>query len=156
MKITAREDVEVPILPVFSALTEYDFFERAALRRGAEVTRGGRPDRPEWTVAFPFRGKRRVLRLWEEGIEAPTQLLFAGVGTLFQGSLHVDLVELGKRRTRIMMTTEVKARTLGARLVLQSAALARTRINRRYQGALADLAARIEKDWAERAALQPR
>ncbi len=63
MKFTTREDIEAPIEHVFAAVTDFDGFERQALRRGAEVTRKDTMGKPgvgsEWNLKFTFRGKRR-------------------------------------------------------------------------------------------------
>lgn len=39
MKISTRRDIDAPIEEVFAAVTDFDRFERQALRRGAEVVR---------------------------------------------------------------------------------------------------------------------
>ncbi|MFN3643341.1 MAG: SRPBCC family protein [Gemmobacter sp.] len=147
MKLATREDVEVPVAAVFETLRDYDWFERAAMRRGAEVTRGGTAARPEWTVAFMFRGQRRVLTLREGAIEAPRRLVFSGVGNLFEGDMTIDLVELARRRTRIAIALEVRPLTLPARILLRSAQLARARIVRRMQSRTVQLAEVVTERW---------
>ena len=37
MKFSTKEDIDAPIDAVFDMLCEFDQFERAAMRRGAEV-----------------------------------------------------------------------------------------------------------------------
>ena len=39
MKLSGRTDIQAPVEFVFDAISDFDFWERAALRRGAEVTR---------------------------------------------------------------------------------------------------------------------
>ena len=43
MKLATREDIDAPIEAVFRELSDFDSFERAILRRGAEVESDGRP-----------------------------------------------------------------------------------------------------------------
>ncbi|MDO9525977.1 MAG: SRPBCC family protein [Gemmobacter sp.] len=144
MKFTAREDIEAPIAEVFAALTNYDGFERAAMRRGAEVVRETHKDAPSWQVAFTYRGKQRRLSIRQVTADPPGTLRFSASATSVEGELAVDIVELGRRRTRMTVVTEVKPRTLAARLFLQSLKLARGKVTRRYQTRVAQLAKMIE------------
>lgn len=144
MKFSAREDIEVPVAGVWAVLTDYEAFERAALRRGAEVQRKDQGKVPAWQVAFVFRGKRRHVTIRQERIEAPGLLAFFGEGRHLEGNMQVELLELGPRRTRMTVTTEVRPLSLAARLFLQSMKLARGRVVRKYQARVAQLATMIE------------
>lgn len=144
MKFTAREDIEAPIADVWAVLTDYDAFERAAMRRGADVARSQTAGRLSWQVAFAFKGKRRQVVIRQETANAPGLLVFSGNGKAVEGEVRVELVELGPRRTRMSVTAEVRPLTLAARLFLQSAKLARGRIAKRYQARVAQMATMIE------------
>lgn len=136
MKLTAREDMEAPIEEVFAALTYFDGFERAAMRRGAEVVRlepaGPSGVGQSWRMAFLYRGKRRelVARLMSQ--EVPTALRFQGRAKSLDGELVVDLVALSRRRTRVTVSLDITAKTLTARIFVQSLVFARGRINDRF------------------------
>ena len=145
MKITAKEDVRAPVEAVYAVLNDSEAFERAALRRGAEVQRGGSAARPEWIVAFDFRGKRRQITIHQTVDEPPLRLEFAGIGKLFQGEMRIELVALARKRTRIAVSLDVRPLTLPARILLQSAQLARGRILRRFQGRIVELARFVEE-----------
>lgn len=144
MKFTAREDIEAPIGEVFDLLSDYAWFERAAMRRGAEVTRSEGRAGPVWNAAFTYRGKLRRVEILQDQIEPPTTLRFTLSARSVEGDLSVDLVELGRRRTRISVATEVRPRTLAARLFIQSLRLARGRVTQRYQSRIAQFARLIE------------
>jgi carbon monoxide dehydrogenase subunit G len=144
VKFNAREDIEAPITEVYAVLTDYAAFERAALRRGAEVTRADKGGRPAWQVSFRFRGKRREVAIVEDSRQPPSSLAFSGRGKLVEGTMTVDLMELGPRRTRMTVTTDVRPLTLAARLFLQSLKLARSRVTKRYQTRMAQFATLIE------------
>jgi hypothetical protein len=108
------------------------------------VRRGGSPIRPEWTVAFDFRGKRRKLTIHQAVAEPPARLVFRGGGKLFEGDVTIDLVALARRRTRIVLALEVRPLTLPARILLQTAQLARGRMVRRLQARMTELARHVE------------
>jgi len=134
MKLTTRQDVEAPIEEVFAALTDFDSFERAALRRGADVvqlddtTGVGQ----EWRVAFDFRGKRRQLTLRLVELDLPTLLRFQGTARSLDGDLSLDLVALARRRTRMSISLDITPKGLPARIFMQSLIFARGRINDRF------------------------
>ncbi|GGE09384.1 Polyketide cyclase / dehydrase and lipid transport [Gemmobacter megaterium] len=144
MKFNAREDIEAPISKVWAVATDFDSFELAALRRGVDVIRQTGSAVPAWQATFTFKGKPRTLALRQERAEAPGLLVFHGEGRLVSGTMTVELVELGPRRTRMTVTTELRPLTLAARLFLQSVKLARGRAVRRYQQGVARLATMIE------------
>lgn len=144
MKFSSREDIEVPVAGVWAVITDYDGFERAALRRGAEVQRKDEGGRPAWTAAFAFRGKRRNLTIRQDRAEPPGLLVLSGEGRQVEGTLTIDLVELGPRRTRMTLTTDIRPISLAARLFLQSLKLARGRMVKKYQSRVAQLATMIE------------
>jgi len=145
MKLNASEDIEAPIAKVFETLTDYAQFETAAQRRGAEVERRSKAGKPEWKISFAFRGKLRTIVMMETANAPPNSVTFAGGGKLFEGTVHVELVALGPRRTRMACELVVKPKSLAARLILQSLKLARSRLTKRFRSRLAKLAAFIEE-----------
>ena len=65
MKFSTREDVEAPVEFLFDELSDFQFYERLALRRGADVRRldeGPYKVGSAWDVAFTYREKKRELR----------------------------------------------------------------------------------------------
>jgi carbon monoxide dehydrogenase subunit G len=148
MKLTARQDIEAPVAFVFDALKDFEAWERAALRRGADVVRTDnlREIGPglSWMIKFVYRGKGRRLALQLTNLERPTSLGFAGTGTSFEGQAGLDLIALAARRTRLSVTLDMRPRSIGARLVLQSMRLAKARLNRRFADRIEQLCADIE------------
>jgi hypothetical protein len=134
MKVTSRHDIEVPIAFVFETLTDFNSWERSAMRRGADVVRTDNMTTVTaglaWLLRFRFRGKDRKLAVRLTGIDAPARVSFAMDGALFDATSVIDLMELGPNRTRLVMVGEAKPKTLGARLMLQSLRLARNRVQR--------------------------
>ncbi|MCT8161525.1 SRPBCC family protein [Pseudoruegeria sp. SHC-113] len=144
MKLSANEDIEAPIDAVFRAVTDFDFFERTALRRGVEVSRT-EGTMPHWKLGFEYRGKARTLEADLLELQAPSTVKFRGkMGGIF-GDLDVELVPLSKNRTRLSVATDLKAQSLTGKLLLQSLKLAKTKITKRYKKRVGSFAADVEK-----------
>ncbi|MBL4915616.1 SRPBCC family protein [Szabonella alba] len=148
MKFSTREDIEAPLDNVFAALSDFETWERAAMRRGAEVIRTDRMAAPGpgmgWHVEFIYRGKLRKMDIALAEMLPGQRLILDGKAAPADGRLEFDLVEMGPRRTRITVGFEVKPRSLAARLFLQSLKLAKSRVNRRFDLRVARMAADIE------------
>ncbi len=148
MKFSTREDIEAPLAAVWQTLTDFDHWERAALRRGADVMRTDRHTTLQpglgWNVRFAYRGKQRDVDLRLTAIDPQHMMAFGGEGRMIEGTLRLDVVELGPRRTRIAVVFDVLPRTIAARLFLQSLRLARGRMEKRFKARTSALAAMIE------------
>ena len=81
MEFTSRDDIDVPIDQAFEMLTDFEQFERAALRRGAEVTRLDDLARPgvgaRWQASFSFRGKPREMTIAITEYDRPNEIRLA-------------------------------------------------------------------------------
>lgn len=148
MKLNAKDDIEAPIAFVSDLLSDFDLWERAAMRRGAEVERLDSLRHPApgmlWSVAFPYRSKRRQ-------VEIKLLRLIAGQTTSFQcrsepanAVVTFDLAEMGPRRTRLVVDLDIKPNTMAARLFIQSLRLAKAKVSKRLGLRLAQLSADIE------------
>lgn len=148
MKLTAKEDIEAPIAFVYSVLTDFEMWERAAMRRGAELERLDRLSKPgpgmEWHVGFAYRGKKREVDIKLLTMLAEQSLVFDCMASPAEAILGIELAEMGQRRTRVVVNLEVKPRTLAARLFLQSLRLAKAKVTRRFALRLAQVGADIE------------
>jgi hypothetical protein len=154
MRFASRTDIEAPADFVFRVIADFGHWERAAMRRGAEVVRterprlGGRPGvDPVWLIRFAFRGKERRITLRVGDIAAPDRLGFSWVGQLFEGSGTIELIALGAGRTRLALVSEVKPRTLAARMILQSLKLVRGKVQARLDGRMATAGSEIAARW---------
>ena len=149
MKLTTRQDIEAPLDFVYAQLTDFDHFERMAMRRGAEVERTDRLRSPgvgmAWRVRFAFRGRPRTAQVRFADAEPGAHLTWAFDSPSLQGTARVELVSLSPRRTRMTVVSEVKPKTLAARLLVQSARLAKGRVQRRLDVASGKLANMIEE-----------
>lgn len=148
MKLSGRTDIGASLDAAFAFLTDFDGWERAALRRGADVTRTDKLKKPgpgmTWHVRFAWRGRERELQIKIVALDPAGQLTIAFDGPSVEGRLNAELVSMAVKRTRLLMQLEAKPRTLTARLFIQSLKLAKTRVQKRYDGRLAQIAADIE------------
>ncbi len=148
MQFTTREDIEAPIEYVFGVVSDFEGFQRQAMRRGAEVARCDDLSAPgagmRWDAAFPFRGKRREIKIEMVDYIPPNQMVFASQMTGMSGVLSMDLLALSRGRTRLDMTIEMKPQSLSAKLLVQSMKLARSSLNKRFKVRVAEFAKTTE------------
>ena len=150
MKFTAKEDIDAPIDAVFRMVSDFDTFERSAMRRGAEVQRVDQLSRKavgmEWEATFQMRGKRRQMRLRLGEYEPDTRVGAELRSPGFTGVFVVDLLSLSRTRTRMSVELDVKPLTLPARLLVQSLRLAKSNLTKRFKLRVAE----YSKDMEER------
>jgi uncharacterized protein YndB with AHSA1/START domain len=148
MQLTKTQDIEAPRDAVFAALTDVDSWERTAMRRGVDVQRLDQSPRATpgmtWRAVYPFRGKRREVTVHITRLDPGQTVGVLAEGAALSAQARIDLTALSPRRTRAVLTVEVTARTLGARLFLQSLRLAPGRIRQKFDSRVAQFAAEIE------------
>jgi len=150
MKFSTREDIEAPADFVFKAVSDFAAFERQALRRGADVRRvdqGPVLEGSAWDIAFQFRGKDRRMRATVSTLDAPQALQVDSVASGIDGITQVAVVPLSPKKTRIAVSIELSARTLSARLLLQSLKLAKAALTKRFKSRIAEQATAIEERY---------
>jgi len=152
MHFSSKTDIEAPSEFVYAVLSDFEGWERAAMRRGAEVHRTDklRKTAPgmSWSVTFRFRGKERVLDLQLVTLDPEAKMGFKGQGKLIEADVVMDLLSLAPKRTRLSLSFDIKPKTLGARLLLQSLKLAKTKVQIRLNKRMVQLATDIEMRYA--------
>lgn len=148
MKLSTKEDIEAPVSFVYDALSDFEAWDRAALRRGADVSSVAKGAKAApgmgWKVAFPYRGKQRRVEITLAKLLEQQELNFDAVSAPLNGSLVIELAEMGPKRTRVSVASTFKPNTLAARLFIQSLRLAKAKLSRRFELRVAQLAADIE------------
>lgn len=148
MQFSSKEDIEAPIEEVFAMLSEFESFERQAIRRGIEVQRGEESAAPRvgmsWQARFTLRGKPRELSLVLAQFDRPNAMRFDATSASLDGHMALDLVPLSQRRTRMSIALEVRPKTLSARLMVQSMKLAKGNLTRRFKLRVAHYAKDLE------------
>ncbi len=151
MKFSTREDIDAPIEHVFRAVSNFDAFEKSAMRRGAEIQREEHvfPDgiRTSWQAVFPYRGKMRPLKAKLVELDSPTRLAVESESGGLDGDLVIDLMALSRSRTRLKIQLEMRPRTMTARLVLQSLKLAKASLTRKFKLRIARFAMEVEDQY---------
>lgn len=149
MDLSTRSDIEAPIGYVFDQLTDFAAFEKAALRRGAEVLRtdkmGGVGKGMQWLATFDYRGKPRELKLALEEMQRPQKIALEGEASAVTGELVIELVELAKAQTRAMVKLKLKPENLTARVLVQTLKLAKQRTETRFHSRVATVMTEIEE-----------
>lgn len=149
MKFSTKEDVEAPIAAVFGMLSDFEVYERSAIRRGADVNRVGDHDVPHegqlWDASFELRGKARKARVELIRYTPPTDLVFEANSGGLNTALQLELVALAPNRTRISVMFEIKPLNLPARLFVQSMKLAKSNLTKRFRLRVAEFAHDIEE-----------
>lgn len=147
MKFSTREDIEAPIAFVYAQVTGFDAFARLALRQGASVEQKhtGEPGvGAEWHVSFQFRGRQRNMQARITRMDPPDGYEIETIADGMTAVSEVTLVALSPRRTRLAFTIDVRARTLTAKLLLQSMKLAKGKLTKRFKARVLDFAEEIE------------
>jgi len=157
MKFKTKEDIEAPLAYVYAALSDFDYWERAAMRRGADIERTDSLRTPgpgmSWKVAFQYSGKPRNLAVTLLALEPEQRITFDSVGVPAGAGLDIELAEMGPKRTRVTVEVELKPKTLAARVIVQSLRLAKAKVQRKYEVRIAQVAAEIEDRY--RAKMKP-
>lgn len=148
MQFTAREDISAPIDRVFAAVTDFEAFERAILRRGAEIERTDTLTVPApgmaWRSKFEFRGKTRKMDAELTRFEAPETFAISTNSAGMDGEVVVELVQLSPRQTRLQIITLLKPRSMSAKLLVQTLRLAKGSLLKRYRGGVRKFARDLE------------
>lgn len=148
MKFSTKEDIEAPISEVFAMLSEFETYERSAIRRGIEVTRLGDPEQNAvgltWNAKFTLRGKPREVELVLSEYEPPNAVKIDADSQGLDGLLTVELMAMSPRRTRMSVALTLTPKTLTARLLIQSLKLAKSNLTKRFKFKVSEYASNME------------
>lgn len=148
MKISAQEDIEAPIDFVYDQITDFDVFERFALRRGAEVQRVDTLKTPgpgmKWDAAFTYRGRVLEVKLELLSMDRPNGLVIGSRSPMMGGEIVVELVALSRRRTRVTIDVSMAPKNISAKLLIQSLKLIRSKLTRQFRERVSNYARQIE------------
>ncbi|PIV72805.1 MAG: hypothetical protein COW55_15375 [Rhodobacteraceae bacterium CG17_big_fil_post_rev_8_21_14_2_50_65_11] len=151
MIFETREEVDVPRDFAFWRFADFTRYEQAARGYGAEIRRvNGFTEMTEgvsWRGSVVVRGKTR-------GVEATVTVLNPPERAQMQtvvGGMRVDVdltfEELAPEKTLVRASAQLKATTLGARLILQTVKLARKKVQGKIDSRIVALGNQFENDY---------
>jgi len=148
MKFETIEEIDAPQDFTFARFTDFLRYEKLAQGYGAELRRvGGFTEISEgvtWRGSVPIQGRTRgveaVVASYDPAVYARMDTAVGGMNVIFEMRFEA----LGDAKTRLIAVTELQARTLAARLVIQSAKLARKRVQARITSKIVALANEYE------------
>lgn len=124
MKFTAKDDLNAPRDAVFAALTDARWVESLALNRGVELRRvagqGAATAGTRWHADVQLRGKARQVQVDVSDTQAPNRIIFVVTLDGLTADVMVELAPLAEVRTRMATEVRLGARSLAARLLVQS------------------------------------
>jgi len=151
MKFETTEDIDAPQDFAFACFTDFIRYEKMAQNYGADLRRvGGFAEVSEgaaWRGSIPIKGRTRGVEA-EVSSYSPSE--YARIDTVVGGMnvvFEMRFEALADEKTRLIAVTELQARTLAARLVIQSAKLARKRVQARITSRIVALANEYEDAW---------
>jgi len=151
MKFETIEEIDAPRDFTFARFTDYTRYENLARSYGADLRRvGGFVEVSEgatWRGSIPIQGRTR-------GVEAEVTKYspadYARIDTAVGGMnvvFEMRFEPLADEKTRLIAVAELQAKTLAARLVIQSAKLARKRVQAKITSKIVALANEYEDAW---------
>lgn len=152
MKFSTREDIDIPAAFLFDQISDIDSFERSAVRRGADVRRlnpeNGAGPGLRWNIRFMLRGKRRELEMELVELNRPESAVLTGGSDSFDLNLRLSVITLNPRRSRLGVEIEITPRNFMARVMLQSARLGKSALDRRFADRVKTFAHELERRYA--------
>jgi len=148
MKFTGKTDLEANLNATFAAFTDFESFERQVLRSGAKIHRvddltthcAGMM----WDTTVDYRGKTRRIKIELIDYIAPNRMVFVAIAEGFDATIVVELTPLSGRQTRANVAFDIQAKTLAAKLALQTARLTKGTLNKRFNRRLNKIGRELE------------
>ncbi len=150
MKLSTREDIEAPISYVYGRISDFAHFERRAMRQGIEVSRRAEGDARVgtiWDIAFAFRGRPRKVQAELTKLDPDQAVEVDSQSDGLTAKTQIELIALSATRTRVLVSFDMRAKTMTARLLLQSLKLAKAKITKRFKARVLDYAENVEDDY---------
>ena len=147
MRFFTRLDTDLSAGDLFDLIADFSRGERALAACGAVLRRidpAAAPGAgPGWSVAFTWRGQARTLNLRVARLADPSHLVLAGGSDRFDLRVAMTVMALGRDRSRLLCETAIRPLTLRARVLAQTARLAKAELDRGHDRRIADYVAHL-------------
>lgn len=156
MQFSSRTDIAASAEFVFATLTDFEGWEALARAKGAAVTRqdpAGRMQAGEgsrWEGSFVFKGKARNGEMLLRELRGRARIALQSEGRSIGGDLLVEVTPISATRSRLSVQGELRPKSFGARLFVQSLRLAKGRVQAKLNKRLADYGRQLEGKYAAR------
>ena len=151
MQFTSVQDINAPLEFVFAQLSDFDACEAYAMRVGAQVERKDNLTRTGvgmiWNFVGELRGKTRDIDIELTSYSPPTALNLQCKSVGMEAFVIVQAMELTKKQTRMKMVVDITPLSIPARLIMQSARLAKRSLNRKFNHRIWEFANYIENSY---------
>jgi hypothetical protein len=151
MQFSSVQDVNAPLDFVFQQMSDFESYESYGLRTGADVERSDNLTEKAagmmWDVSGDFRGKRRNLEIELIDYRPDNLLKFFIKSKGVEAIATMESMALTRKQSRIKVTTLLKPKSISARLILQSAKLAKSSMNRKFNHRFWTYANYIENNY---------
>ena len=136
MKFSTRQDADLAAEALFRAVSNFDEIGRMLMRRGAMVQRLDSLTAPgtgmNWRIGFDWRGRRRDVAIELVRFSPSETLVLQGLSELFDLTIQMTVLELGHSKSRLIFETDLLPRGMKARLLLQTAKLGKSQLDRKF------------------------
>lgn len=142
MKFSTRQDADLSAEALFRAVSNFDDIGRMLARRGAVVQRLDKLTGPgigmTWQIGFDWRGRRRDLTVELARFDPSESLVLRGQSELFDLTIQMTVLALSRTRSRLIFETDILPRGMKARLLLQTAKLGKSQLDRKFAQRIGD------------------
>jgi len=153
MQLTTDYELNAPTDYVFKRITEHADFEALLMGYGANIERlDNLTDLGvgmKWAIDGNFRGKQRQVEVELTDLAENETISYKSESKDVTANVKMDLMALAPKRTKFSVSVAPKANSISARLILQSAKLAKKTLQTRVDKRFADFCQRLEDDYSD-------
>ncbi|SDF07659.1 SRPBCC family protein [Limimaricola pyoseonensis] len=147
MELTTRQPVAAPRDFVFAQASDFDAFERLALRRGIAVDTRGAGTARGWGAEVPIMGRTRRIEADLQRYDAPEGYEVLGRVSGVEVLVRVE-VSAAAEGAALGLSVRLGAQGMTGKMALQPLALMRGSLESRMAAKLEGYAREIEARWA--------